>query len=105
MRGRATDKYIKILGMETVSDVDKVSFMRLMMKEERDQCLRAFLQEWLSDGNCNLPGLLNVLHLHTATFIHNCYIIFWARQTLNVADGVFRLTAAQLNLSLWGECL
>jgi hypothetical protein len=46
-----------------------------------------------------------VLHLHTATFIHNCYIIFWARQTLNVADGVFRLTAAQLNLSLWGECL
>jgi len=47
--------------METVSDVDKVSFMRLMMKEERDQCLRAFLQEWLSDGNCNLPGLLNVL--------------------------------------------
>jgi hypothetical protein len=54
-------KYIKVLGMHTVSRGHKVSFIRLMMQEETDQSLHAFLQDRLRDDQCDLAGLLNVL--------------------------------------------
>jgi hypothetical protein len=57
----ASAKYIKVLGMHTVSRGDKVSFIRLMMQEETDQSLHAFLQDRLRDDQCDLAGLLNVL--------------------------------------------
>jgi hypothetical protein len=56
-REHASAKYVKVLGMHTVSRGDKVDIIRLLMQQESDTSLRALLEDFLADDKCDLAHL------------------------------------------------
>jgi hypothetical protein len=56
-REHASAKYVKVLGMHTVSRGDKVDIIRLLMQQESDTSLRALLEDFLADDKCDLDHL------------------------------------------------
>jgi hypothetical protein len=60
-QGTATAKYVKVLGMTTVSRQDKLDLLRALVAGEVDKSLQIMLQDFLVEDRCNLVQLKDIL--------------------------------------------